>query len=522
MLLVDDDEEDYLITKDLLGRIEGARHDLSWVDDYGSALRASAETEYDIWLVDYRLGPDDGIELVRELIAGGHDQPAIVLTGQGDRDVDVKAANAGAADYLVKGEISPALLERTIRYSIQSAVHLRALRQREEQLRQTQRMEALGQLAGGVAHDFNNLMSAVIGFSELGLKRLDDRDRIQHYFQEIKRAGERAAGLTHQLLAFSRKQVLETRVIDLNTVIAGVEKLLQHLITDDVEVVTLLDESLGPVEADPGQIEQVLMNLAINASDAMPSGGKLTIETANIEISQDSASQFSDIQPGPYVVLAVSDSGTGMDPETVRRAFEPFFTTKEVGKGTGLGLATVFGIVKQSGGDIQVYSEPGHGTTFRVYLPRAESPANSELGATLPNPDERLDGSETILLVDDEELVRAFEREVLTESGYLILEATDVHHAVELARQHAGPIHLLLTDVVMPELSGRQLSDRVSAERPDLRTLFTSGYTSDTIVRHGVLEPGIAYLPKPLSRLALTRKVREVLDRAEPPGPAPS
>ncbi len=513
VVLVDDDEDDYLFTKDLLARIEGVRHELAWVDSYDSARQASTEADYDVWLVDYRIGPDDGIQLVRDLIADGHDEPVIILTGQGDREVDVEAASAGAADYLVKGEIGPALLERTIRYSIRSAAQIRALRESEERLRQNQRMEALGQLAGGVAHDFNNMMSAVIGFSELGLIRIDDRERLQHYFHEIKRAGERAAAMTHQLLAFSRKQVLEVKVIDLNAVIADVEKLLQHLITDDVELVTVLDERLGPVEADPGQVEQVLMNLAINASDAMPTGGKLTIETANVDIDEESAAQHADMQPGPYVVLAVSDTGIGMDADTARRVFEPFFTTKEVGQGTGLGLATVFGIVKQSGGDVRVYSEPEHGTTFRVYLPRVQSPVDA-IAHTTRGDDEPLEGSETILLVDDEELVRTFEREVLGECGYTVLEATDAHHALELSRRFDGPIHLLLTDVVMPGLSGRELAEHVAADRPELQTLFTSGYTSDAIVRHGVLEAGIAYVPKPLSRLTLTRKVREVLDGA--------
>src|ERR1043165_9453090 len=305
VLLVDDDDEDYLLTTDLLSKLDGVQYQLHRVVDYQSALKASEEGLYDVCLVDYRLGPDDGIELVRELIANGHDMPIIVLTGQGDHDVDVEAARAGAADYLVKGEISPTLLERTIRYAIRSHADMRALRESEDSRRQAQRMEAVGQLAGGVAHDINNMMTAVIGFSALVLARLDDaHDPLRPYLEQIKRAGERAGDMAHQLLAFSRKQVLQTRVFNVNTVVADVEKLLQRLISDGVELLSVLDEKLEPVEADPGQIEQVIMNLAINASDAMPNGGKLTIETANVELDASFAERYADVSPGPSVLLA--------------------------------------------------------------------------------------------------------------------------------------------------------------------------------------------------------------------------
>jgi CheY-like chemotaxis protein len=318
--------------------------------------------------------------------------------------------------------------------------------------------------------------------------------------------------MTQQLLAFSRKQMLQMRVLDLNVVVTEVEKLIQRLVADDVEVACVLDPELEHVEADFGQLEQVIMNLAINASDAMPAGGKLTIETANVELD----ARFVDIAPGPYVLLAVSDTGTGMDARTMRQIFEPFYTTKEVGRGTGLGLSTVFGIVKQSGGDVSVYSEPGHGTTFKIYLPQVRAPIDQ---IVLPVADtELLRGSETILIVDDEGVVRRFELEVLTECGYTVIEASGgVEHALELAHGHPGRIDLLLTDVVMPTLSGPEVSERLGRDRPNLRTLFTSGYASDAIVRHGVLEPGIAFLPKPLSRAALARKVRETLDA--PAGP---
>ncbi|HWB21686.1 MAG TPA: response regulator [Gaiellaceae bacterium] len=511
VLLVDDDDEDFLLTKDLLSRLDSVRYECQRAGDYQEALKAAGERRYDVCLVDYRLGPDNGIELVRELIANGHDMPIIVLTGQGDHDVDVEAAEAGAADYLVKGEISPGLLERTIRYAIHRHADMRALRESEDDLRQAQRMEAIGQLAGGVAHDFNNIMTAVIGFSELALRRLDDgRELPRHYLEEIKRAGERAAATAHQLLAFSRKQVLQTRVLNINGIVGEIEQLLKQLLADDVALVTVLDPTLGPVEADPGQIELVIMNLAINASDAMPSGGKLMIETANVELDESHTSRYIDVAPGPYVLLAVTDSGVGMDTETAHRIFEPFFTTKDIGKGTGLGLSTVFGIVKQSGGDIGVYSEPGQGTTFKIYLPRVQALVDQpeDHGPQRESPR----GSETILLTDDEGLVRGFEREVLTELGYTVLEADSPRHALELARDHPSVIHLLLTDVVMPELSGRELSEQLAEKRPELKTLYTSGYATGAIVHHGILEPGFAFLPKPLNRTSLAHKVREVLD----------
>jgi two-component system, cell cycle sensor histidine kinase and response regulator CckA len=511
VLLVEDDDEDYLLTQDLLSNLEGIHYDVDRVSNYQSALDASRKRTYDICLVDYRLGPDDGIDLVRKLIEGDPDIPVIVLTGQGDRDVDVQAAKAGAADYLVKGEISATLLERTIRYAIQTRAARQALRESEEGRRHAQRIEAVGQLAGGVAHDFNNMMSAVIGFAELALMRLDvSDDPVRRYVEEIKRAGERAADLTSQLLAFSRKQVLQTRVFNVNEVIGDVETLLRRLIDDNVELITVLDPALGAVEADPGQVEQVIMNLTINARDAMPSGGKLTIETTNVALDEGYASRYIDIEPGEYVLLSVTDTGVGMDASTIERIFEPFFTTKDVGGGTGLGLSTVFGIVKQSGGDVGVYSELGRGSTFKVFLPRVDAAVDRiefpVEDSTAPS------GSETILLVDDEELVRSFEREVLLECGYTVLEARGPHHALDLSRDHPGAIHLLLTDVVMPGLSGRDLSAQVTKDRPEIRTLYTSGYPAGAIVRHGVLDHGIAFLPKPLSRVALAHKVREVLD----------
>jgi PAS domain S-box-containing protein len=383
-------------------------------------------------------------------------------------------------------------------------------RELEEQLRQAQKMEAIGSLAGGVAHDFNNMMSAVVGFSELVLARLEDDHPVRRQVEEIHRAGERASEMTGQLLAFSRKQILQPRVLDVNAALAQAEKLLRRLIGEDIDLVSVLDPELEAVEADPGQLEQVLLNLAVNARDAMPAGGKLTIETANVELSEGYAASHVEVAPGSYVLVAVSDTGIGMDAKTQARIFEPFFTTKEHGKGTGLGLATVFGIVKQSGGHLSVYSEPGRGTTFKIYLPRAQAPASASQPSVGEEAAPR--GQETVLLVEDEELVRNLEREALEGQGYTVLEARDGSHALELAGNHDGPIDLLLTDVVMPGLSGRELAERLAPLRPRMKVLYASGYTDEAIVRHGVLVPGIAFLPKPVTPSSLACKVREVLD----------
>jgi len=328
--------------------------------------------------------------------------------------------------------------------------------------------------------------------------------------EQIQKAAVSAAGLTRQLLAFSRQQVLEPRVLDVNAVVAGAEKLLERLLGEDIELVTALTPELGAVKADPGQLEQVIVNLAVNARVAMPDGCTLTIETANADMDEAYVRDHPMAKPGPYVMLAVSDTGVGMDEQTQRRIFEPFFTTKEAGKGTGLGLATVYGIVKQSGGFIWVYSELGHGTTFKVYLQRVDEPV--EAVAPPAAPKESLRGTETVLLVEDAAAVRAVTRQVLDRLGYTVLEAPNGAAALHLATKHHGPIHLLLTDVIMPELGGRQLAEQVIALRPALRVLYASGYTDDAVVRHGVLQPGIAYLQKPFTPEVLARKVREVLD----------
>jgi two-component system cell cycle sensor histidine kinase/response regulator CckA len=382
-------------------------------------------------------------------------------------------------------------------------------RQLEEQLRQAQKMEAVGRLAGGIAHDFNNLLTAITGYSDLTLRRLRPEDPLRRNVEEIKRAGDRAASLTRQLLAFSRKQVLQPKVLDLNSVVSDMEKMLRRLIGEDIELRTALAPELGSVRADPGQIEQVIMNLAVNARDAMPHGGNLIIETGNVSLDEGYATRHIAVKPGAYVMLAVSDTGEGMSEETQSRVFEPFFTTKEVGRGTGLGLSTVYGIVKQSGGNIWVYSEAGEGTAFKIYLPRVDEAAQEY--KPHHEVEENLDGTETILLAEDDGRVRSLVRAVLEAHGYRVLEAKDGGAAVAISERHGGPIHLLLTDVVMPKMSGRELADRLARVRPEMKVLYMSGYTDDAIVHHGVLDAGMKFIQKPFAAGALAQKVREVL-----------
>ena len=381
-------------------------------------------------------------------------------------------------------------------------------RRLEGQLLQAQKMEAVGRLAGGVAHDFNNLLTVILSYSDLLLEDLPPEIPDRADVAEIRKAAVAASSLTRQLLAFSRQQVLEPRVLDVNTVVASTEKLLTRLLGEDVSLTTTLAAALGAVKVDPGQLEQIIMNLAVNARDAMPRGGRLSIETANVEMDESYVHGHPLARPGHYVMLAVSDTGTGMDAATQARIFEPFFTTKEAGKGTGLGLATVYGIVRQSSGFIWVYSEPGHGTSFKIYLPRVDEPV-SPAGAPAP---QVVGGSETVLVVEDVAAVRAVTRQMLERQGYCVLEAANGATALSLARQHQSAIHLLVTDVVMPEVSGRELADQLVQLRPDMRVLFMSGYTDDAVVRHGILQEGIAYLQKPFTPDTLARKVRAVLD----------
>ncbi|HEV7681351.1 MAG TPA: PAS domain S-box protein [Pyrinomonadaceae bacterium] len=384
-----------------------------------------------------------------------------------------------------------------------------ALRDSEQQLRQSQKLEAIGQLAGGVAHDFNNLLTAINGYSALALRRLGDDHPISSYLEEIRKAGDRAANLTRQLLAFGRKQLLQPLAINLNDIVGDMIKLLKRLIGEDIQLITRPGSGLKQIKADPGQLEQVIVNLVVNARDAMPRGGIVTIETANTTLDGAYARKHVDVTPGDYVMLAVSDTGVGMDHETQSHIFEPFFTTKEKDKGTGLGLSTVYGIIRQSGGNIWVYSEVGKGTTFKIYLPLIDGEVSAKAESDSA-PIKR--GSETVLLVEDEDMVRKLASELLVESGYIVLEANGGEEAISLGKSHTEPIDLLITDVVMPKFSGKEVAELLREVHPETKVLFMSGYTDEAIVHHGIVDSGIAFIQKPFSERALAQKIRDVLD----------
>jgi two-component system, cell cycle sensor histidine kinase and response regulator CckA len=505
VLLVEDDDEDYLFTRDLLDESPGARYQVHRASEYEAGASAAREGAFDVCLVDYRLGARNGIDLVRELVAAECDVPLILLTGEDDPDVDLGAADAGAHDYLVKGQITSTLLERTIRYAMQAHAHLQALRRHEESLRQAQRMEAVGQLAGGVAHDFNNLLLVIRGYSALLLSAGLDEELREHATQ-IDRAADQAANLTRQLLAYSRQQILRSETFDLNVIVQETMRMLERLIGEDVELRTSYADALPTVVVDRGQISQVILNLAVNARDAMPGGGALSVRTMFAELDEAYALEHPEVVAGPYVVLEMTDSGVGMDAATRERVFDPYFTTKETGN--GLGLATVYGIVRQSGGHIWLYSEQGMGTTFKVYFPcgaaDVRAPRAQEPGS--------LDGSETLLVVEDAELVRNLVSRVLGSFGYEVLTATNGEEAIDVACSHPGTIDLVFTDVVMPGMNGRELAERLTEMRPGLKVLFSSGYPADTIVRQGIAAARVAFIQKPYVSIELAEKVRQVLD----------
>jgi PAS domain S-box-containing protein len=403
---------------------------------------------------------------------------------------------------------------RGVTMDISAAKEAEAARtQLEEQLRQSQKMESVGRLAGGVAHDFNNLLTVINGHSSLALQQLQPGDPLRSRLEDIRKAGDRAADLTRQLLALSRRQLLVPRVLDLNALITESTSMLRRLLGEDIELVTLLDPGSGRVKSDAGQLNQVILNLAVNARDAMPRGGKLILETRDVIFDEERGRTDPSVPPGSYVMLGITDSGSGMDAEIVSHMFEPFFTTKELGKGTGLGLSTVYGIVKQSGGSIGVDSRPGQGTSFKIYLPRIEEPL-AEVEKK-PAETERIRGSETILIVEDDEMVRRLVCQALRMYGYQVVEAANAGEALLICETHQLSLPLMVTDIVMPQLSGQELAARLAPLHPKMRVIYMSGYTDDAVVRHGVLNSTTFFLQKPFTPIALVKKVREILDQQE-------
>ena len=510
LLVVDDDP-------DAMALVEAALMDAHFervidvVPNATDGLARIAANAHDVYIVDHRLPDGTGIGLIHEAKAAGVDKPFILITGFGSGALDEAALREGAADYVEKHLLSTHL-ERAIRYALRDWQGNRALREREEQLRQAQKMEGIGRLAGGVAHDFNNLLTAIIGFTDLILERIDPMDPTADEVREIRKAADRAAALTRQLLAFSRRQFLDPRVMDVNETVTGLIRMVPRLLGEHIESSTRLAPHLGRVWADPSQMDQVLVNLVLNARDAMPAGGRLTIETDTLQLDEDRLRiERLSIKPGRYVMLAIIDTGTGMDDDTRTRAFEPFFTTKPHGKGTGLGLATVYGIVDQSGGAITLDSAPGRGTAVRIYLPVASTLARDE-GRRAPQPAVSGGGSETLLLVDDDDGVRQVTAEALRRRGYTVHEARSGEEAIGWVLQGGIKPQLLLTDVVMPHMSGPDLATRLLQHNPGIRVLYLSGYTDDALAVHGKYLRGVPLLQKPFTLTQLAERVRATLE----------
>lgn len=470
--------------------------------------------QHDIYLIDQRLPDGNGLQLIHEAKADGINKPFILMTGYGSGALDEAALREGAADYVEKHLIG-AHLERSIRYALRDWQGQQTLREREEQLRQAQKMEAIGRLAGGVAHDFNNLLTTIVGYVDLMSERLDADNPTARHVREIRKATDRATALTRQLLALSRKQFLRPTVLDLNEAVSGMLQMLPRVIGEHIETTVRLGESLKPIKADPSQIEQVLLNLVLNARDAMPMGGHLTIETANVSLDEGEIDEGGlTARPGEYVMLVISDTGVGMDAATRARVFEPFFTTKPKGKGTGLGLATVYGIIDQSGGSITVDTAPGHGTIIRIYLPVTSAPPMAEEPQAPPKITE---GTETLLLVEDNDSVRTLAAEALRRRGYTVHEARNAEEAIEWFLKAPQKPHLLVSDVVMPGISGPNLAARLMQQHPRLKVLYMSGYTDDATEVHGAFFGGVPLLQKPFTPGQLAERVRMALDATTTP-----
>ncbi len=513
LLLIEDSENDAVL---LVRELERLGYEVDWQRcETREGMTAALKTrKWDLSVSDFRMPTFSATEALAVCREEGVELPFIIVSGTVGEEEAVECLKLGAHDFVVKGRL--ARLGPAIERCLREFEERRAHRATEARLRQAQKMEAIGQLAGGVAHDFNNLLGVIQGYGDLLLKDQTGDERHRRRLEQILKATAKGAALTRQLLAFSRQQPLDPRPVDLNAVVAELDPMLRRLIPENIHIVTSLAKELHRVKVDPAQMEQVVMNLAINARDAMSQGGRLVVETGNVELDEAYARTHPEVAAGPYVMLAVSDTGHGMDAETLSHVFEPFFTTKAPGKGTGLGLAMVYGIVRQSGGHIVVYSEAGRGTAFKVYLPRTES-SGVEPSTPAPRAAARR-GTETGAVLEDQEALRQVIHELLVESGYTVIDAPTAEAALKAAEAHAGPIHLLITDLIMPRLSGREAAVRLQALRPNVKVLYMSGYTGTAAEHHGPLEARHAFIHKPFGLDALLRKVREVLD--VPPGTA--
>jgi two-component system cell cycle sensor histidine kinase/response regulator CckA len=514
-IFVEDSEDDSAL---LARELRKGDFDLHFARvDTAPALRSALQLgDWDLVVSDQTMPGFTGLEALEIVRARKDDLPFILVSGTMDEETAVMALRRGAQDYLIKGHMQRFLpaVEREMRESGER----RDRKRLEQQVAQLQKFEAIGRLAGGIAHDFNNLLGAILGWAEMGLEDTQAGSRARQRFQEITEQAQRAAKLTVQILAFARRQVLQPRKLNLNTAVEDVTSLLHKLIGDRVEICVLPEKALHSAMADPAQIEQVLMNLCLNARDAMPEGGVLVIATRNVEIAAEQVRLHPEARPGSYVLLSVSDTGIGMDKATVERIFEPFFTTKELGRGTGLGLATVYGIVKQHGGFVYVYSEPGKGTAFRLYFPCCDGPAEtSESKAPL----ELRRGNETILLADDHDGLRQSAHEMLRELGYHVLSAANGREAVGLFKRNVDRVNLVLLDIMMPEMDGPEAYEHIRALRPDVPVIFTSGYTPDAVPFIAVVGKGSQVLQKPYTLRSLSQAVRDALEATKAANPPP-
>jgi two-component system, cell cycle sensor histidine kinase and response regulator CckA len=475
-------------------------------DDYVAAIERGG---MDLIISDYSLPAFDGLSAVALLRAKSAELPFILVSGTLGEEVAIDSLKSGATDYVLKDHLSR--LAPAVRRAMQEVDERTERLRLEAQIIEAQKMEVIGQLASGVAHDFNNILAVIIGYSDLITSDLSLDSPLRKFTEEIRHASERAAGLTRQLLVFGRKQTVQPVVLDLNEVVRTLEKMLRRLIDENIDMTIIPGKQIGRVKADTGYVGQVLMNLVVNARDAMPNGGRLTVATSDATLDENYLREHPGAVPGEYVMLSVTDTGTGMTDEVKALLFEAFFTTKPLGKGTGLGLATCQTIVQQSGGHIDVYSVVGQGTTFKIYFPRVEQPLYVPAKPVQNGPLPR--GTETLLVVEDEPSVRHLARGVLESLGYEVLSASNGQDALHVARQHKGSvIRLVVTDVIMPLMGGKVMAEWLKATYPDLSVLFTSGYTDDAIAHHGVLEEGVEFLPKPYTPATLARKVRDLLD----------